>query len=186
MKKWRNRLVIIAIVAVVAIAIVLHTVASNDNAAAQKFPEVGAYAPNAEFYTLNGSPVSLSAYRGHMVVLWFVATWCSGCAQGNAILNSSYAFLNQKGVKILEIELYKDLGYSGPTIGNFVSGYAPAAYAKGVIVPMYSSYNMTLTYDPKGYLDIYYLLSPSGKILYTNSPLAATLPQLAAAINASV
>ncbi len=183
---WRNRFVIIVLVAVVVAAIALRAVASNANTAAPGFPEVGTYAPNVGFYTLNGSPASLSAYKGHMIVVWFVATWCSGCAQGNAILNSSYAFFNQKGVKIIEVELYNDLGYSGPAIDNFVSDYAPAAYAKGVLVPMYSSYNTTLTYDPKGYLDIYYLLSPSGKILYANSPLAATLPQLAAAINASV
>ncbi|MGC8652184.1 MAG: redoxin domain-containing protein [Candidatus Micrarchaeia archaeon] len=148
-------------------------------------PIINLSAPNAEFFLSNGSLTSLSAYKGHMVSLWFVATWCSGCAQGNEVLNSSYSSLGQKGVKVIELELYNDLGYSGPPIAEFVSSYAPAAYSGGAVTPAYASYNMALTYDPKGYLDIYYLLSPGGKILYTNSPLATTLSQLAAAINSS-
>ena len=44
----------------------------------------------------------------------------------------------------------------------------------------------TLAYDSQGYLDIYYLISPNGKILYENGPLEATLPELLSEINRTV
>jgi len=52
-----------------------------------------------------------------------------------------------------------------------------------VVIPAYASYNMTLIYDRQGYLDIYYLISPDGKILYENASLGATLPELLSEIN---
>ena len=144
---------------------------------------VGDYAPDSTFFFANGTEANLSSYKGHEVLLWFVATWCSGCAQGNELLNSSYKEFSEHGVKIVELELYRDLGYSGENIENFVQDFAPEAYQKNVVIPAYASYNMTLAYDSQGYLDIYYLISPNGKILYENGPLEATLPELLSEIN---
>ena len=144
---------------------------------------VGDYAPDSTFFFANGTEANLSSYKGHEVLLWFVATWCSGCAQGNELLNSSYKEFSEHGVKVLELELYNDLGYSGENIVNFVQNFAPEAYQKRVVIPAYASYNMTLIYDRQGYLDIYYLISPDGKILYENASLGATLPELLSEIN---
>ncbi len=141
------------------------------------------YAPNEPFTLANGTQSNVSAYRGREVVLWFVATWCSGCAQGNEVLNSSYSVLERKGVKVIELELYKDLGYNGENIESFVKSFAPQAYATNEVIPAYASYNMTLAYDRQGYLDVYYLISPDGKIIYINSPLATTLLNLMNEIN---
>jgi len=144
---------------------------------------VGDYAPDSTFFFANGTEANLSSYKGHEVLLWFVATWCSGCAQGNELLNSSYKEFSEHGVKVLELELYNDLGYSGENIVNFVQNFAPEAYQKRVVIPAYASYNMTLIYDRQGYLDIHYLISPDGKILYENASLGATLPELLSEIN---
>jgi len=144
---------------------------------------IGEYAPDSTFFFANGTKANLSSYKGHEVLLWFVATWCSGCAQGNELLNSSYKEFSEHGVKVLELELYNDLGYSGENIVNFVQNFAPEAYQKRVVIPAYASYNMTLIYDRQGYLDIYYLISPDGKILYENASLGATLPELLSEIN---
>ena len=147
---------------------------------------VGDYVPDSTFFFANGTEANLSSYKGHEVLLWFVATWCSGCAQGNELLNSSYKEFSEHGVKIVELELYRDLGYSAENIENFVQDFAPEAYQKNVVIPAYASYNMTLAYDSQGYLDIYYLISPNGKILYENGPLEATLPELLSEINRTV
>jgi thiol-disulfide isomerase/thioredoxin len=177
-------LVVVAAVAV-AVALVLAFNQSGSNVQAQN-ATIGSRAPNFGFLLANGSVANLSAYRGHAVVLWFVATWCPSCAQGNSAINSNYSFFKQHGIKIVELELYKDLGYSGPTIEGFVNSYAPAAYSNGTIVPALAGYNMTAAYDPKGYLDIYYLISGNGTILYISGSPAETLGQLAHAINTSL
>jgi thiol-disulfide isomerase/thioredoxin len=171
----------IAIVVILALYAIKNTllVQANENTNIT----IGSYAPSDAFFLANGTKVDLSNYKGHEVVLWFVATWCSGCAQGDEVLNSSYTALNKKGVKVIELELYKDLGYNGENITYFVKSFAPQAYINNVVIPAYASYNMTIAYDHQGYLDIYYLISPSGKILYENSTLATTLPQLLSMIN---
>ena len=175
-----------AIAVIVIVAVILSVVhgSNGTNAIAQNIT-VGAFAPNYGFLTANGSAANLSSYRGHAVLLWFVATWCSSCAQGNEALNQNYPFFKQHGIKVVELELYKDLGYSGPPITSFVSSYAPAAYTNSTIIPALAGYNMTEAYDPKGYLDIYYLISSSGKVIYISGSPASTLGQLEHAINVS-
>lgn len=179
----KRKAIVLAFGIVMAAALVAALVSAGNGAHAQGSGiAVGDAAPNYGFVLANGTAASLSAYRGNTLVLWFVATWCSTCAQGNEALNSSYAFFMQHGVKIIELELYNDLGYEGPGIAQFVGSYAPAAYSNGTILPAIAGYNMSAAYDPKGYLDIYYLISGSGRIMYINEVPAATLPQLKQAI----
>ena len=147
---------------------------------------VGSRAPEYGFLLGNSSHTYLSLYKGHAVVLWFVATWCPSCAQGNEAINQNYQFLEQRGVKVIELELYNDLGYRGPPITSFVNSYAPSAYSNGTIIPAFAGYNMTAAYDPKGYLDIYYLISANGTVSYINGSPASTLGQLEEAINSSL
>ncbi len=181
-----NKIIIAAIVAVAIVAILVFLTSGRaGTATGVQNVTVGSLAPNYHFIAANGSTVSLSAYRGHTTVLWFVTTWCPGCVQGDEVLNQSYQFFRQRGIKVIEVELYKDLGYNGPLISNFVMSYAPAAYSSGTVIPAISGYNMTAAYDPKGYLDIYYVISSNGRVLYSGSPLASTLGQLENAINVS-
>jgi thiol-disulfide isomerase/thioredoxin len=157
----------------------------NSNSLSQNI-SVGYMAPNYGFFLSNGSYVNLSAYKGHAVVLWFVATWCPTCAQGNEALNQSYQFFERHGIKVIELELYHDLGYQGPSIASFVRSYASDAYTNNTIIPALAGYNMTAAYDPKGYLDIYYLISANGTVIYINGSPASTLGQLEEAINSSL
>jgi thiol-disulfide isomerase/thioredoxin len=184
----RNKKIIVGIVAIVAVlaAALLFTGHNSNNGSASGNITVGSMAPNYGFLLTNGSNVNLSAYRGHPVLLWFVATWCSSCAQGNEVLDHNYTFFESHGIKVVEIELYKDLGYSGPPVASFVNSYAPGALSNGTIIPAISGYNMSLAYDPKGYLDIYYLISKNGTVLYINGSLGATLQQLEGAVNRSL
>ncbi len=177
---------IVALIAVLAITLLFIESASKGVNAGVHNVTIGAPAPNYAFLIENGSYTNLSAYRGHTVVLWFVATWCSSCAQGNEAINQNYQFFARHGIKIIELELYKDLGYSGPPIASFVNSYAPSAYSNSTIIPALAGYNMTAAYDPKGYLDIYYLLSSNGTVQYINGSPASTLGQLETAINSSL
>lgn len=183
----KKRVTILVIIAVIVIAVASFIVLNQNhqNIQTRNFT-IGSLAPNYGFLLYNGSSVNLSAWRGHLTVLWFVATWCSTCAQGDEALNQNYQFFKQRGIKIVELELYKDLGYQGPSIESMVNSYAPDAFSNGTIIPALAGYNITAAYDPKGYLDIYYLLSSDGKVLYINGSLAFTLGQLEQAINASV
>ncbi|MCL4380853.1 redoxin domain-containing protein [Candidatus Marsarchaeota archaeon] len=174
----------VLIIVIIALLFMKYNSKKSINAVAQNIT-IGSLAPNYDFIIGNGSIVNLSAYRGHPVVLWFVATWCSSCAQGNEAINQNYRFFEQHGIKIIELELYKDLGYSGPPITGFIDSYAPSAYSNGVLIPALAGYNMTTAYDPKAYLDIYYLISKNGTVLYINGSPELTLGQLEKAINST-
>lgn len=141
---------------------------------------IGSSAPNKGFYLLNGTYTNLRAYSGKEVLLYLVTTWCSTCAEGTQTLGKNIAFFNSRNVSVIEVEAYKDFGYAGQPINQFVNTYA--GQTSKYITIGYSGQNLTKTYDPKGYLDIYYLISPSGKILYANGEPSATLNQLEAAI----
>lgn len=177
---------IVALAVVVTIALLFLKFNSNVGNAEPQNITTGSIAPDYGFLLSNGSYTNLSAYKGNVVVLWFVATWCPSCAQGNEAINQNYQFFERRGIKVIELELYKDLGYSGPPIAGFVNSYASSAYSNDTIIPALAGYNMTAAYDPKGYLDIYYLISRNGTVLYINGSPASTLGQLEEAINSSL
>ncbi len=187
----KKNLLIYAVAAIVAVAAIGLLYAHFNNTGGSSGNQlhnitVGASAPDYGFLlTNNGQEANLSQYKGQETLLWFVATWCPSCAQGNQAINSNYKFFKQHKVKIIELEMYKDLGYSGPSIYNFVNSYAPDAYSNGTITPALAGYNMTAAYDPEGYLDIYYLLSGSGNVIYISGSPESTMPQLMNAVNSS-
>ena len=179
----KKRVAAVAAVVVAAIIIALAYDGGNGRNAQLQNLTIGSRAPDYGFLVANGSTVNLSAYIGHPVLLWFVTTWCPSCAQGSEAINQNYQFFRQHGIKIVELELYRDLGYSGPAITSFVGSYAPAAWSNGTVIPAYAGYNMTAEYDPSGYLDIYYLIAANGTILYISGSPSSTLGQLEAEIN---
>lgn len=131
----------------------------------------GRAAPDFTFTGLSGSPSSLSAYEGHPLVLWWVATWCSSCSSGTQLFAQSYySQYHSAGVTLLEIESYNDLGQSGPSVSNFASanGYTGQA---GWVFGAGSSAG-TSQYNPNGYLDYYYVISAQGTIIAQGASLA--------------
>ena len=76
--------------------------------------------------------------------------------------------------------MYDDLGQSGPSMASFVHTYAGQAASNPDWSFGQASAAATLRYDPRGYLDIYYLLNKSGQIVYMNSSPAATMGSLLA------
>jgi thiol-disulfide isomerase/thioredoxin len=116
---------------------------------------------------IDGSNGNLSQFRGHTVLLWFVTTWCSSCQDGAQLLSQQYySALRSKGVVILTVELYNNLGQPGPSLSQFAStdGSGPKTDWLYGTAPQWVTYK----YDPNGYLDIYYLINSQGDIIDTN------------------
>lgn len=100
-------------------------------------------------------------------MLWFVTTWCPSC-RDSGHGQAATAQLSASGVQIVELELYNNLGGQGPDIQTFGRQYAGSAYGKPGWTWGTASQEMSLAYDPKAYLDVYYLLDAEGRIRYVN------------------
>ncbi len=133
---------------------------------------IGEVAPNIPITLANGTNVTLSSLRGHPVVLWFVATWCPSCQESESILanNGYYKEIHAKGALFVTVELYNDLGEPGPSISNFISQYDPGYILdKSWLLYGTSNLNATYSYDPKEYLEMYYVINSNGVIINTSS-----------------
>lgn len=144
-------------------------------------PATGHLAPAGTFTTLTGQRVSVASLRGHPTLIWFVSTWCSSCQAGTQAMAQNLAKLQADGVRVAEVELYADLGQSGPSMAQFAKVLAGSQYRNPDWTFGLSSASLTRTYDPQSYLDIYYLLNANGQITYVNGSPGSTMPQLLAA-----
>lgn len=141
-------------------------------------PAVGYPAPNGTFTSLAGQQESVTSFQGKPTLLWFVSTWCSSCQAGTRTMAQNLSKLSADGVHVVEIELYKDLGQSGPSMQQFAQSLAGSNFTNPDWTFGVSSFALTHSYDPKGYLDIYYLLNAKGDVYYVNSTPSSTMPQL--------
>lgn len=139
---------------------------------------IGVKAPNGSFRETNGQIVKLSSFKGKRTLVWFVATWCSSCAVGTQAIAANMAKFKAAHIHVIELELYNDLGQTGQSISSFGSQYGGKTILNHNWTLGTASSAMTLTYDPKSYLDIYYLIGKSGKIKYINSSPAVTIPNI--------
>jgi len=138
----------------------------------------GAPAPEGTFVEADGARRTIASLRGQTTLLWFVSTWCSSCQAGTAAMAENLSRLTGKGVKVVELELYEDLGQPGPSIAEFARRYAGPAAANPNWRFGLASATLTHSYDPEAYLDIYYVIDPSGRITYSNSSPASTMGEL--------
>ncbi|MHB8293356.1 MAG: TlpA family protein disulfide reductase [Acidimicrobiales bacterium] len=141
-------------------------------------PTVGRVAPSGAFTTPAGATASVASLRGTPTLVWFVTTWCTSCQAGTQLLAQDIAKFRADGVRVVELELYQDLGQSGPSIASFASSYAGAAATNPDWSFGVASAGLTRTYDPRSYLELYYLLNAKGRVTYVNAPLVSTMPGL--------
>jgi cytochrome c biogenesis protein CcmG/thiol:disulfide interchange protein DsbE len=78
---------------------------SDQGPRAGQRPEVGGIAPDFTLRDLKGRNVSLSEYRGHVVVLDFWASWCPPCNETIPELVSVQNKYGGKGVVVLGIAI---------------------------------------------------------------------------------
>ena len=67
--------------------------------------QVGAAAPHFTLATAGGEPVSLQAWLGRPVLLYFWASWCSFCRDDMPTLQQHYDQYKDAGLQILAINL---------------------------------------------------------------------------------
>ncbi|HLI58380.1 MAG TPA: hypothetical protein VKV21_01815 [Solirubrobacteraceae bacterium] len=135
-------------------------------------------APDGRFTTTAGASETVASLRGQPTLLWFVTTWCSSCQAGTQAMSSQIPTLAADHVRVVELELSGDLGQPGPAIGEFARRLAGRRYHDPAWTFGTASAGLTHTYDPRGYLDVYYLIDAAGHITYANSSPAATMSQL--------
>jgi cytochrome c biogenesis protein CcmG/thiol:disulfide interchange protein DsbE len=71
-------------------------------------PEVGALAPDFTLSTLDGSSVTLSAYRGKPILLNLWATWCGPCRAEMPYLQEVFEERLGEGLVLLTVNLRED------------------------------------------------------------------------------
>ncbi len=188
-RQKRNRLLLAAsvtiVVALVAVVIAVHVATRRSNPASQSVSlPVGTTAPNGTITTLDGRTVTVAALRGKPTLIWFVTTWCSSCQAGTQAMAQNLAALAADGVRVVEVENYADLGQSGPPMDTFARTLAGPAASNPDWTFGEASAALTHTYNPRAYLDLYYLIDAEGKITYVNSSPSSTMPQLLSAARA--
>lgn len=139
---------------------------------------VGLLAPAGTFTTTSGHQLTVASLRGKPTLLWFVSTWCTSCQAGTQTMAQNMPKLEADGVHVVEVELYRDLGQSGPSLSSFGKQLAGVQYGNPDWTFGTSSSDLTRTYDPGSYLDIYYLLNAQGRIVYVNGSPSSTMSNI--------
>lgn len=178
-RSWRMRWVSLGGLAVVVAGVLLGVTLAGGGGAATA-PAVGSLAPAGSFTTVSGQAEALSL-RGQPTLVWLVTTWCPVCQAGTRAMTSRLVSrLAGLHVRVLELELYGDLGHAKPSMAAFVHTYAGAGSQNPDWTFGMASAALTRAYNPKGMMDIYYLVDPTGHVRYVDSGPAATGPKLLA------
>lgn len=175
---YMNKKIVVGIIIGVIILISAYSIVNHKNNSQISMPSIGQKAPSGSFFLTNGSNVSVSNYYGNTILLWFVTTWCSSCAQGTVAISNNMSFFQSRNVTVIEVENYKDMGHEGLGIVQFVKEFGTNSTGASLIKTAVSSKKLTYNYNPKGYLDLYYLILPNGTIAYINGSPAITMPNL--------
>ena len=79
-------------------------------------PLIGMAAPDVVLVKTDGTSTSVVGSRqGKKAILVFWATWCPHCYEDLGFINDNFAFIEQKGVKIILV----DVGENNETVRNY-------------------------------------------------------------------
>lgn len=192
-----------AVVVVVGVAVaatrgivLARTSSAATTAAAVRPLSVGSPAPNGAFFPIDAadtdvgqvlrpSDASLLSRVDRPTLVYFIATWCSSCEAGTQVLVHQREALAHVHVHVVLLDLAGDLSNLSPLaaahrLARFAQAFGGPARRDPQWTWGVSSSTLTKTYDPKGLLDVYYLIGRSGRIDYRGSNLASNAPALLA------
>lgn len=130
--------------------------------------------PKASFTTLQGKTRTLGAYRGRKLMVWEVATWCGSCVAGLRAMQQHALELQMANVTVILLQVYKNGGYPGMSIHDFVKRFAPALLGMPNWVIGTANADLSKTYNPRHYADIYYLINADGQVAAVNGAPASS------------
>lgn len=166
----------VGLLAIALVASAIYRTAVPRAAAAEV--KIGAPAPDFPFTASNGTARRLAEFHGQPVLLWLLATWCPSCQAGTTAVADRLPELAQAGLQIVQLRLYQNLGYPGPSMADFVRAFAGAAGASPHWVWGDASETGSYTYDPRGYPDLYFLIDKGGIIRAIDSAPNVTMDQI--------
>jgi thiol-disulfide isomerase/thioredoxin len=141
---------------------------------------LGAVAPDLTFTTPDGRSHRLSEFRGRPVLLWLVATWCPSCQAGTAAVARHLPELAKAGMTVIQLRLYDNLGYPGPSMAEFIRAAAGPVRPSPAWVWGDASQAASYLYDPRGYPDIYFLIDRHGVLRAVNGAPNVTMDEILA------
>ncbi|MGH8226155.1 MAG: TlpA family protein disulfide reductase [Gammaproteobacteria bacterium] len=134
--------------------------------------------PDASFTTLQGKVQTLGAYRHRKLMVWEVATWCGSCVAGLQAMQRHALELRMAGVTVILLQVYKNGGYPGLPMKDFVKHFAPALLDHPGWVIGTANADFSKIYNPKHYADIYYLIDADGKVAAIDSAPGSSFPTI--------
>lgn len=107
--------------------------------------KTGDLAPDFTLPAPDGSPVALSSFRGHPMVLMFWASWCPPCIEESKHLVAHYDRLSAAGIRIVGVSLDRDRFAWRDTVERLDIAWAQASDLKGVESPVAVRYGVYFT-----------------------------------------
>lgn len=112
-----------ALVGLALIAVVWVLAGRTAEPALPPVGEVSRPAPDFALPGLDGGTVSLSDYRGKVVLINFWGTWCEPCKEETPALQAAYQELRGQGFEIIGINLYSQETAGDKAVRDFISPY---------------------------------------------------------------
>ncbi len=122
---------------------------------------IGAVAPNFTLKDVNGTPVSLSSFRGKYVLIDFWASWCGPCRMENPNVVEAYNEYKDENFTVLGVSLDRDKEHWIAAIQQDKLTWTQVSDLKG-----WNSAAARL-YHVNG-IPANFLIDPSGKIIAKN------------------
>ncbi len=130
---------------------------------------------------VGGNTATIEQFRGHPVMVWFVAGGCASCAASIPVVAQQLTTFAAAHTQILVLGLPADFesGSAGVTeLRQFAQAAAGSALDDATWSWGMASLPLEHAYDPTGTADAYVLLNPSGKVAYANSAPVSTMGAL--------
>jgi peroxiredoxin len=133
----------------------------HDRVTVMKRVAIGSPAPDFTMADPEGKNISLSSFKGKMVLIDFWASWCKPCFETIPLLSKAYNKFKDKGFTILSVSLDQDKGHWVDAIKKLNMDWPQVSDLKFKDSPILQLYNFRKTpYNV--------LVSADGKILDKN------------------
>ena len=131
-------------------------------------------APEASF-SIEGREYSISEFENRRLMLWFLSTWCTSCIEALKALEQEKSKLEASGMQIVVLNNHENGGYPGPDIIDFINQYAASLSDAPNWMIGDASAEMGITYNPRRYPDVYFLIDETGMVVAVEGAPGVTL-----------